>query len=371
MPDPRPNIQKLAAYAPGEQPDTAKVTKLNTNESPYPPSPKAVDALRDIPAELLRVYPPPLAQPFRAAAAEVHGVRPSQVIATNGGDELLRLLITCYCQPRVDAEEMTSGVGGGLGTTSPTYSLYPVLAAIHDTPVCAVERDAGFALPADLAQQWNDAGCSLAMLVNPHAPTGRYESADTLRALADEFRGLLMIDEAYTNFAQGDALGLVRDGVDNVLLLRSMSKGYGLAGLRFGYGLGHAGVITALDKARDSYNTDIVSQRVATAALRDQPYAQDVWRRVIDARAALAAALHERGFAVLDSQTNFLLATPPGATAGEGADKPAAPALYAALKERGILVRYFDLPRLDDKLRITVGTPPQNTALLEALDELM
>jgi len=367
MPDPRPNIQKLAAYTPGEQPDTAKVTKLNTNESPYPPSPKAMDALRDVPAELLRVYPPPLAQPFRAAAAEVHGLSPDQVIATNGGDELLRLLITCYCKPA----DGSGASAGGLGVTTPSYSLYPVLAAIHDTPVCTVEREADFALPGDLAKRWNDAGCTLAMLVNPHAPTGRYEAVHTLRAIADRFNGLLVIDEAYTNFAEDDALDLVRDGVENVLLLRSMSKGYGLAGLRFGYGLGHAGVITALDKARDSYNTDIVSQRVATAALRDQPYAQDVWRRVIDARAALAAALHERGFAVLDSQTNFLLATPPGATAGEGADKPAAPALYAALKERGILVRYFDLPRLDDKLRITVGTPQQNTALLEALDELM
>ncbi|MFI4860599.1 MAG: histidinol-phosphate transaminase [Phycisphaerales bacterium JB063] len=361
MPTPRNNIQKLAAYAPGEQPaQSVKVIKLNTNESPYPPSPKAVEALGQVPAEALRVYPPPLAQPFRRAAAEVHGVSPEQVIATNGGDELLRLLITTYCQPS------GSSGGGGLGVTVPSYSLYPVLAAIHDTPVCAVERTDDFALAEDLAQQWNDAGCTLAMLVNPHAPTGRCADLEALRAIALQFEGLLMIDEAYVNFAQADALPLVREGISNVILLRSMSKGYGLAGLRFGYGLGSADTIAALDKARDSYNTDIVSQHVATAALLDQAYAREVWRDVIDARQSLTAALRDRGFLVRDSQTNFVLAAPPSAT-----DKPDARTLYTRLKERGILVRYFDLPRLDDKLRITIGTPEQNHALLKALDDLM
>jgi histidinol-phosphate aminotransferase len=362
---PRPNIQSLAAYTPGEQPAGQPVTKLNTNESPYPVSPKAMQTLRETAAESLRVYPPPLAQPFRAAAAEVHGVRPEQVIATNGGDELLRLLITCYCTPGGPAGP------GGLGVTVPSYSLYPVLAAIHDTPVCEVSRDEAFGLPEELAERWNDAGCTLAMLVNPHAPTGRRETPDTLRKLADAFDGLLMIDEAYVDFAEQDALPLVREGLGNVLLLRSMSKGYGLAGLRFGYGLGPGHVIAALDKARDSYNTDIVSQRVATAALRDQDYARGVWQKVIEARSALTAALRERGFAVLDSQTNFVLATPPEAErTAASADKPQAEAIYRALKDRRILVRYFDHPRLDDKLRITIGTPEQNALLLDALDEL-
>ncbi|XAL99431.1 histidinol-phosphate transaminase [Phycisphaeraceae bacterium D3-23] len=362
MPAPRKNIQRLAAYAPGEQPSpSVKVVKLNTNESPYPPSPKALDALRDVSAEALRIYPPPLAQPFRSTAAEIHGISPEQVIATNGGDELLRLLITSYCNPAAG-----NNCGGGLGVTTPSYSLYPVLAAIHDTPVCTVERDADFALPSDLAQRWNDAGCALAMLVNPHAPTGICTDVETLREIALKFNGLLMIDEAYVDFAQADALPLVRDGIDNVILLRSMSKGYGLAGLRLGYGVGTAPIIAALDKARDSYNTDIVSQRVAAAALEDRTYARLVWDKVIDARRELTDALRKRGFAAIDSQTNFVLATPPATT-----DKPDAKALYTRLKERGILVRYFDQPRLDDKLRITIGTPEQNDALLEALDDLM
>ncbi|MEM9414937.1 MAG: histidinol-phosphate transaminase [Planctomycetota bacterium] len=366
MPSPRPNIQQLTAYAPGEQPTrSGTVIKLNTNESPYPPSPKSLDALRGVSAEALRVYPPPLAQPFRRAAAEVHGVTPDQVIATNGGDELLRLLITTYCNPG-------GTTSGGLGVTTPSYSLYPVLAAIHDTPVCMVERDAEYALPQDLAERWNDAGCTLAMLVNPHAPTGTAVSVDLLRTIAQKFTGLLMVDEAYVDFAQGDALGLVREGVENVVLLRTMSKGYGLAGMRFGYGLGPAAVIAALDKARDSYNTDIVSQHVAAAALQDRAYARQVWDKVTESRQALTQALRKRGFHVFDSEANFLLCTPPTTTKTRlVTDKPVASTLYAQLKDRGILVRYFDQPRLDDKLRITIGTPEQNNALLEALDDLI
>lgn len=364
MPKPRTNIQRLKAYAPGEQPRPGgrPVVKLNTNECPEPPSPKAVAALTQVQAEALRVYPPPLADGFRQAAAQLHGVEPGQVIATNGGDELLRLVITAYCTP---------GSRGGIGVTTPSYSLYPVLAAIHDTPVHAVDRGEQFELPGDLAQRWNDAGCQVAMLVNPHAPTGLLAGVEVLRDIAEAFDGLLLIDEAYADFATTNALTLVRDGVDNVLLLRSMSKGYGLAGLRFGYGLGPASVIQALDKARDSYNTDIVSQRVAAAALADQGYARGVWQRVVAERTALTEALRGRGFQVIDSQSNFVLCTPPQQVPAAGADKPDARTLYARLKERGILVRYFDQPRLDDKLRITVGTPQQNNALLEALDELM
>ena len=354
MPCPRENIQKLSAYTPGEQLDTSIVTKLNTNENPYPPSPKVMQAIAQLPAELLRVYPPPLAQPFRQAAAELHGVHADNIIATNGGDELLRLLLSCYCEP--------GNNGGGIGVTDPTYSLYPVLAAIQDTPVISVNRNDDFSFADDTIQQWNDAGCVVGMIVNPHAPTGRFESVETLAQSADQFSGLLLIDEAYVDFAPDDALQLVRDGVDNVILLRSLSKGYGLAGLRFGYGIAHADIIATLDKARDSYNTDALSQAAAVAAITDQAYAQDTWAKVIEQRGRLTAELRQRGFDVLDSQSNFVLATPP--------DKLPAAALYADLKARNLLVRYFNLRMLDDKLRITVGTPEQVTKLLAAIDEL-
>jgi len=354
MPNPRDNIRKLAPYTPGEQFDTSIVTKLNTNENPYPPSPGVMQAIRELPAEKLRVYPPPLAQPFRLAAAQLHGLTPANAIATNGGDELLRLILTCYCEPGKEQ--------GGIGVTDPTYSLYPVLAAIQNTPVVTVNRKTDFALADDTVKQWNDAGCRVGMIVNPHAPTGRFETADTLRRMAGEFRGLLLIDEAYVNFAPADALELVRGGVDNVILLRSLSKGYSLAGLRFGYGLAHADIIATLDKARDSYNTDAIAQAAAVAAITDQDYARQTWAKVIAQRARLIAELRKRGFVVLDSHSNFVLATPP--------DKYVAAELYAALKQRNILVRYFNLRMLDDKLRITIGTEQQVTSLLAAIDQL-
>lgn len=356
MPSPRENIQKLSAYTPGEQLDTSIVTKLNTNENPYPPSPRVLDAVSSLPAEKLRVYPPPLAQPFREAAAELHGVSPDNIIATNGGDELLRLLLTCYCEPTGETGN------GGIGVTDPTYSLYPVLAAIQDTSISAINRLADFNLAADTAEQWNDAGCTIGMIVNPHAPTGRYESIEMLRQLAEQFSGLLLIDEAYIDFAPSGAVQLVRDGVDNVILLRSLSKGYSLAGLRFGYGIAHAEIITALDKARDSYNTDALSQAAAVAAITDQAYAKDTWAKVIEQRDRLTTEFRQRGFTVLDSQSNFVLVTPP--------DKLPASRLYEDLKARNLLVRYFDAPRLDDKLRITVGTAEQVDKLLNAIDEL-
>lgn len=363
MPYERSNIQKLAAYTPGEQPDTTSVIKLNTNENPYPPCDAVMKAIASVAAEQLRKYPPPLAMGFRKIAAKVHGISPSQVLATNGGDELLRLAITVFCEP---AGGKGSGQGrGGLGVAEPSYSLYPVLASIQDTPVTRVPLREDFSLPADFASRLNAAGCTLAMIVNPHAPSGRLEPLETLLAIAREFKGVLLIDEAYVDFAPHDALPLVREqGLNNVLLLRSFSKGYSLAGLRFGYGMGHADLIAALDKARDSYNTDILSQAAATASLEHRDEARKTWQAVIQQRNWLRQELTARGFAVLPSDTNFVLATPP-------AGAPAAASLYQSLKARGIFVRYFDQDRLRDKLRITLGTPDQNKALIAALDALL
>ncbi|MEM8737369.1 MAG: aminotransferase class I/II-fold pyridoxal phosphate-dependent enzyme [Planctomycetota bacterium] len=368
----RDNIRRLSAYVPGEQPgyrETAnggfgQTIKLNTNENPYPPSPAVLEAVRGLSPEALRLYPPADAAEFRAAAAEVHGLSPEHVIATNGGDELLRLLFTVYGVPR-DLDRPSAGAGG-IGVTDPSYSLYPVLAHIQDTPITVIERpdtpDGSFALPERYADQLNRAGCRLACIVNPHAPSGRLEPLETLRALAADFKGLLVVDEAYADFAPHSALPLLRDdGLDNVVVLRSLSKGYALAGLRFGYGLAAPSTIATLDKARDSYNTDILSQAAATAALRDQDYARSTWERVIAERERLAAALRGRGFRVPESHSNFVLATVPPAG-------PDAPALYRHLKAHHVLIRYFDRPRLRDRLRISVGTPSQNDRLLELLD---
>lgn len=365
MPYERDNIQSLSPYVPGEQPRTDKLLKLNTNENPYPPAKAVLDAVAAVDGDSLRRYPPPMAQPFRDAAANAHGLDPDQVIATNGGDELLRLAITVFCDPA--GSERTGGVGGtgGMGETSPTYSLYDVLARIHDTPIVRVPLEEDWSIPDRFAEQLNDAGCRLAMVVNPHAPSGRFEPIERLRKIAQTFTGVLLIDEAYVDFAKEDALDLVRrpNGLDNVLLLRTMSKGYSLAGLRFGYGLGHPGLIRALDKARDSYNTDILAQAAAVAALASRDQAKTACAKVIQERQRVGDRLAKLGWRIAPSESNFLLAKP--AKSG-----PSAKDIHESLKRAGIFVRYFDQDRLRDKLRITIGTPEQNDQLLQALTGL-
>jgi histidinol-phosphate aminotransferase len=334
----RDNIAKLHAYVPGEQPQTGTVIKLNTNEHPDLPHPAVIKALHQFDPELLRRYPSPTAAPFRKLAASVHGV--TAVFAVPGGK--------------------------GIGVSDPTYSLYEVLAEIQDTPVTRVPRLADWSLPEDFAQQLNEAGVTLAFIVNPHAPTGRLESKDTLRRIAEQFNGVLVIDEAYTNFAEFDCLDLVRQGsgLDNVILLRSLSKGYSLAGLRFGYGIASSPtLITAMDKARDSYNTDAVSQALACAALGAHKEVAASWQKIIRERQRMIEELTLRNWDVLPSSSNFILATAPG-----GIDD--AVHTYQTLKERGIFVRYFNHPRLLDKLRITIGSHNQNNALLGALDNM-
>ncbi|MEE9211615.1 MAG: histidinol-phosphate transaminase [Phycisphaeraceae bacterium] len=348
----RDNIRQLEAYVPGEQPQPGDgVIKLNTNENPYPPAEAVLEAIHGISGESLRLYPPPEAGAFRKVAASIHGVGVEQVIATNGGDELLRLAVTVFCEPGA----------GGLGMAEPSYSLFATLGGIQDTPVTQVALDDDWSLPDDFADRLNDAGCRLALVVNPHAPSGRLEPVERLEQAARKFRGVLVIDEAYVDFASHDALGLLTSegGLDNVLILRTLSKGYSLAGMRFGYGLGHARLIAAMDKARDSYNTDIVSQAAAVAALRSRDVATRSWQRVIDERRRMTDELCRRGYRVYPSESNFLLVVPP----------TDADLVYRSLKNQGVLVRYFDKGRLRDKLRITIGTPQQNDRVLATLDE--
>lgn len=354
----RKNIRDMQGYTWGEQPSREQVIKLNTNENPYPAGPSVARALASLSVDELRRYPQPFADSFRDIAARVHGVSQDNIIATNGGDELLRLAITTFVEP-----------GHSLGMAEPSYSLYPVLAAIQGCQVARVELRDDWSLPDDFAEQLNAAGAQLAFVVNPHAPTGQLLPVERLRALAAAFRGVLVIDEAYVDFIDPeqdyDAVPLIKE-FDNVLLLRTMSKGYSLAGLRFAYGIGSTTLIEPmLYKTRDSYNTDLLSQRLATAALTARDEAAESWEKVRQERSRLADRLRGMGFTVIPSQSNFLLATVPPS------DQPDAQAraLYLGLKEQGILVRYFDQPRLRDKLRITVGTPEQNDMLIQQLSQ--
>lgn len=351
----RPNIAAMRGYVSGEQLG-GDVVKLNTNENPYPPAPEVAAALARIDVAALRRYPDPLADEFRRAAARIHGVDPDNVLATNGSDELLRLAFTTFVSP-----------GACVAWPEPAYSLYPVLAAIQDCRVYSEPLDPDYRPAAGFADRANAEGAALVCLVNPNAPSGALLALDTVRTLAAQIEGVLLLDEAYVDFVDPDqhhdTIPLIRE-FDNVLLTRTLSKGYSLAGLRFGYALGPAALLAPMrDKTRDAYNLDGIAQALATASIAARDHARDTWARVRAGRAQLAEALAQLGFRVRSSQTNFLLAQVPA-----GAD---ARSLYEGLRDRNILVRWFDKPGLADKLRISVGTPAEHTALLTAIETLL
>jgi len=356
----RPNIAALAGYVPGEQPSDTRVIKLNTNENPYPPSPRVLEAIRHVSAEQLRRYPSPNAKTFREAAAQVHGLTPDMILATNGGDELLSIAIRAC-----------AGETNAVAFLDPSYSLYPVLTALQGAkPLVLPYRITGntWTLPATIAQT----KAAILLIVNPNAPSGTLADVAQLGQIARDFPGLLLIDEAYVDFAPTSALSLVQS-CPNVLILRSLSKGYGLAGLRFGYGIAQPALLSQLEKVRDSYPVDVVATAAATAAILDQDYARDTWQRVIAERERLGTELREMGFGLTSSSSNFLLAQVSPRMAVPETDTPAAAAkaIYERLKAADILVRYFNLPNLTDKLRITIGTPEQNDRLLAELRNII
>lgn len=354
----RPNIRAMHGYTWGEQPEDDRTIKLNTNENPYPVSPAVQAALRSIDVATLRTYPQPTADRLRDAIAEHHTVSRNNVIVTNGGDEALRLAMTTFVEP-----------GSSFGMAEPSYSLYPVLAAIHDAGVIEVPLQHDWSMPENFAGRLNESAAQLACVVNPHAPSGSLYDVDTLRRIAFELDGVLLIDEAYADFIDEgnpyDSAPLINE-FDNVLILRTFSKGYSLAGLRLGYLLGSDALIDpVLSKTRDSYNIDHISQVLGLAALEDKVYARETWTKVRSERSRLSNDLAQMGLTSPPSQSNFILARIPP-DAGVSAEQ-----VYERLKTSGILVRYFAAPRLADRLRITVGTPQQNDALTKALQEIL
>jgi histidinol-phosphate aminotransferase len=343
----RPVVSSMHGYVPGEQPRDRRYIKLNTNENPYPPSPKVKDALLAAVSDDLRLYPDPEATALRQRAGQVYGVATEQVLAGNGSDDLLTILFrACVDGP------------GQLAYPTPTYSLYDTLAQIQDALPTQVPFGPDHALPVDALLA---AGSRLIIVCNPNAPTGTFTPLSTLRALAEQARGLVVVDEAYVDFAEASALSLL-SACPNVVVLRTFSKSFSLAGMRIGLAFGSQEVMTELHKVKDSYNLDRLSQVAAIAALDDLPWMQANAERVRSARQSLTSALRELGLIVLPSQANFVLARTPTGDAS---------ALYAGLKAHGVLVRYFAKPSLRDALRISVGTPDENAALIAALRVLL
>jgi len=342
----RENIEKVKGYEPGFQPKDTDVIKLNTNENPYPPSPAVLKVLTEIGAERLRRYPDPIGNEFRQAAAEINDVQPENIMCCNGGDDLLTIAFRAFCDENRP-----------VAYPVPTYSLYPVLAKLQNCKAIEVPFDDEFNLPARLAST----NAALTIICNPNAPSGSFINIDEQASLADELSGVLLIDEAYVDFAEANCTELVKE-FDNVIILRSMSKGYSLAGIRFGYGIAQHDLIAGLMKVKDSYNVDAVAVAVATAAIKDQKYFSQITEKVKKARGLLVAQLRDLGFEVPESCANFVLAQSKNCKASK---------IYDKLVQRRIYVRYFNLPKLDDKLRIAVGTGEQNNELILALKEIL
>ena len=350
MPPPsfiRPSIREMHGYTPGEQPAAGeRVVKLNTNENPFPPSPKVMQAVASIEPEQLRRYPNASATMFREAAAEVLGVAADMILTGNGSDDVLAFAIQTFCSP-----------GDTLTYPDPTYSLYPVLADIDDVKTAEVPWEKDWALPIDALVATK---ARAVFLANPNAPSGTFVSPQKIEVLCKRFSGVVLIDEAYVDFADDNCLPLLRE-YPNLVIARTLSKAYSLAGLRFGYAVARPDVIKEMNKARDSYPCDAISVVAATAAIQDQEYARKTWEQVKGERQRMSSELTQLGWKVLPSEANFILATVP-----DGSGKDA----YLGLKEQGILVRYFDKPGLADKIRVTIGTSQENNALLGGIKAL-
>ena len=341
----RDNIQAMSGYTPGEQPGDNGFIKLNTNENPYPPSPKVLAALRRAVGASLRLYPEPMSGSLCAAAAAVYGINTEQIMAGNGSDELLSIVLRCFVGP-----------GERVAYPVPTYSLYDTLVEIQAGISVRVPFANGFVVPDELGRQ----DTAVTILCNPNAPSGTLVPLPEIVKLARGVAGVLVVDEAYVDFAASEgasAIPLIAQ-LPNLIVLRTLSKSYSLAGMRIGLAFASTELIAGMHKVRDSYNLDRLSIVAGTAALEDISWMQRNTARIRHSRQSLAKALTRLGYQVYSSHTNFVLA--------RQRDKNLRP-VYEELKRRKILVRYFDTPDLRDCLRITVGTPKELRILLDEL----
>ena len=345
----RSAIDNMASYIPGEQPRSgSEAIKLNTNENPYPPSPTVIETLQTLGGELLRCYPDPFAKEFCQAVSDVLGVSEDWIIVGNGSDDLLNILVRACAEGR-DRK---------VAYPTPTYVLYQTLSAMQPASVVEIPYPDDFRLPiAELIAT----SAAIIFVASPNSPSGHAVPLQELQELAREVSGIVVIDEAYIDFAEFSALSLAEE-FENVIVLRTLSKGYSLAGLRLGFGVANPTLLAGLFKVKDTYNIDSITIKLGCAAIRDQLYKNACAERVKASRHKLTTELKTLGFTVLESQGNFVLATPPARNAEF---------IYRSLKRHRIFVRYFNQPGLDDKLRISVGTEEQNQILTQALGSLI
>lgn len=344
----RPEIEAMAGYVPGEQPQAGKFIKLNTNENPYPPSPKVVRAIQQAAEASLMRYPDPLGNAFRDRAADVLGVPRDWILCGNGSDDILTIVTRAFV-----------GAGERLRLPYPSYILYRTLAQLQGAHWEQVRFNDDWSLPPTFAAALPD--LKLVFLPNPNSPTGTVVSCDAIRRLAEQLPCPLLVDEAYVDFADENCLRLVAEN-ERVMVSRTLSKSYALAGLRFGYLVAQPHLIEHLIKVKDSYNCDALAIAGATAAIDDQAWLRETVSKIRQTRAHLAEGLVAVGFSVLSSQANFVWCTHPTRSAVT---------IYEQLKQNRILVRYMNYPGWGDGLRISVGSEGQIEALLALLKEIV
>ena len=353
--------RNLSPYIPGEQPQHDNLCKLNTNENPFPPSPKVGEAIAKVleqQADDLRLYPAPESDDLRAALAQLHHLDVNQVFVGNGSDEVLALVFASFFMKErpILAPDIS-------------YSFYPVYAQTFGVELVKIALEEDFSIDPDAYRQ----PCSGIIIANPNAPTGLLLSLADIRKLAGEHsNAVVVIDEAYIDFAQikdndsdaqVSAVSLIND-FDNILVTQTFSKSRSLAGLRVGMAFGNPSLIEALTRMKNSFNSyplDKLAQVGATASVLDTEYFEQTRQRVMDLRESLTADLTALNYNVLPSHANFVFVRPKDGNAS---------AVASALREQGIIVRHFDKPRIADYLRITVGTKEQNSRLIEALTTL-
>jgi histidinol-phosphate aminotransferase len=342
----RPEITAMAGYTPGEQPGAlSKFIKLNTNENPFPPPPGIRRAVEEVLERGLQKYPDPLANSFRTRAAEVLEL-PSKdwLLAGNGSDDILTICTRAFVGP-----------GELLRLPYPSYILYRTLAQLQGARWEEVRFNADWSLPTAFGN--SATGLKLVFLPNPNSPTGTMISREVVLELAERLPCPLLVDEAYVDFADFSCIDLVQQN-EKILVSRTLSKSYGLAGLRFGFLAAQPQMIEQLMKVKDSYNCDALSIAAATAAIDDQAWLADNCGKIVATRGRLSRGLAELGFEIIPSQANFVWATHP---------RHAAKPLYEQLKTAHVLVRYMNYPGWSEGLRISVGTDEQNDALLSLL----
>ncbi|MEF3306394.1 histidinol-phosphate transaminase [Paenibacillus sp. GYB003] len=343
-----PRIERLQPYVAGERPEAGtRAIKLNQNESPYPTSPSVREALRRLGPELLREYPDALCGRLREALSAVHGIPASRIVCGNGSSELITLLFKTFLRE-----------GDAVAIADPTFGLYETTADTFGVRTVRVPADDSFRIdPMRLAE----AGPQAVVIANPNAPTGLHLEAANIERLLRSYNGLVVVDEAYIDFApEGVSVLKLVETYDHLLVLRTFSKAYALCGARIGFAAANERLVRAMLKARETFSVGAVAQLAAEAALADPDYVRLTVSRIAQTRDRFASGLTGLGWSVVPSVANFVLAAPPQ-------DGPSAKELYERLLAERIYVRYFDAPRLSDKLRISIGTDGDMEALLGVL----